>query len=265
MKKTIKIITIFIMFFVLFTIQVKAETDTTKIKDVLTKYKNVDINSISNEELEKAYNEVLESYTAEEISNMVKKNKDKLEKQGISGDTIDKGAKFLKTTDDKAIKEMLKDTDVKQVITRIQKGESIESAIVKSQKDLNKTVASGVKVVLSSYIVKAIFITIGIYILYKIIIRGIIYQKAGKHFVFTFIPIYRDAVLFKICGYSPWIVLFLLLPVIGWIIYLIYKILMKFELAEVFGHKLGFGLGVWLLNPIFESIIAFSKNKYELE
>lgn len=263
MKKVVKTIIVFIILFLLFTIQINAKSDTTKIKEVFTKYKNVDINSVSNEEIEKVYNEVLESYTAEELSNLVKENKNKLERQGISGETIDKGAEFLKTTDDEAIKEMLKDTDVKQVITRVQNGESIERAILKSQKDLNKTVASGVKVVLSSYIVKTIFITIGIYILYKIIIRGIIYQKAGKHFISTFIPIYRDAVLFKICGYSPWIVLFLLLPVIGWIIYLIYKILMKFELAEAFGHKLGFGLGVWLLNPIFESIIAFSKNEYE--
>ena len=64
---------------------------------------------------------------------------------------------------------------------------------------------------------------------------------------------------------NTWIVLFLLLPVIGWIIYLIYKIMMKFELAMSFGHGVGFGIGVWLLNPIFESIIAFSKNEYITE
>ena len=38
--------------------------------------------------------------------------------------------------------------------------------------------------------------------------------------------------------------------------------MMKFELAMSFGHGVAFGIGVWLLNPIFESIIAFSKNEY---
>ena len=58
------------------------------------------------------------------------------------------------------------------------------------------------------------------------------------------------------------LVLFLLIPIIGWLIYLIFKIMMKFELAMSFGHGVAFGIGVWLLNPIFESIIAFSKNEY---
>lgn len=264
MRRLFKIIMITTIFCLLLSVQINASTNTSAIEDVISKYKNVNINSISNEEIEEIYNEVLANYTAEELSDMIQENKDKIEEQGISSETIDKGTEFLKTTDDEQIRELIKGTDIKELIQRVQNGESIESAIIKSQKDLNKTMASGAKVILSSYIVKTILTILGIYILYKIIIRGIIYKKAGKLFISTFIPFYRDAVLFKICGYSPWIILFLLVPIIGWVIYLVYKILMKFELSIAFGHGIGFGFGVWILNPIFESIIAFSNNRYEL-
>ncbi len=266
MKRLFKIMIISAMYtLILMPMQIEASTNTTALEGIISQYKNVDINNISNKEIEEVYNEVLESYTAEELSDIVKENKGKLQNQGISGKTIDSGVEFLKTTDDKAVRELIKNTDMTEVIKRVKNGDEIENAIIKSQKDLNDTAVLGVKLIFSSYVVKIILTVLGIYILYKIIIRGIIYKKAGKSFFLTLIPIYRDAVLFKICGYSPWIILFLLLPVIGWIIYLIYKILMKFELAEAFGHGIGFGLGVWLLSPIFESIIAFSNNEYELE
>lgn len=265
MKKLMKICIFAVILLFTLMLQVEATNSTLKIEQLISKYKNIDMNKISNEEVEAIYDEVLENYTSEELANMIKENKSKLENQGISGETIDKGAEFLKTTDDKQVRELIKGTDIKEVIQRVQDGESIERALVKSQKDFNETVKTGAKIVLSSYVVKTILSILGIYILYKIIIRGIIYYKAGKNFIWTFIPIVRDAILFKICGYSPWIVLLLLIPVIGWIIYLIYKIFMKFELAEKFGHSLAFGFGLWFLNPIFESIIAFSKNKYEAE
>ena len=265
MKKILKITLMLIILMLVVSMTVQAKTNTTKMEKILSKYKNIDVDNISDEELEIIYNEAIENYDKEELSNMIKENKEKLEEQGVSSETIEKGAEFIKTTDDDKIKEILKGTDIKSLIKRVQKGESVESAMLNSQKDLNKTMAYGMKIILSSYIVKNILIILGIYVCYKIIIRGIIYKKAGQHFIATFIPIYRDIVLFKICGYSPLIMLFLLLPVIGWIIYLVYKVLMKFELAMSFGHGVGFGIGVWLLNPIFESIIAFSKNEYITE
>lgn len=263
MKKILKIILMLIIITIsCISISTEATTNTTQIEKVLSKYKDMDVDNISNEELEIIYNEALESYDKEELANMIKENKEKLENQGISSETVEKGAEFIRTTDDDKVKEILKGTDVKSLIKRVQKGESIESAMLNSQKDLNKTMISGIKIILSSYIVKTILVILIIYVIYKIIIRGIIYKKAGRNFISAIIPVYRDAVLFKICGYNPWLVLFLLIPIIGWLIYLIFKIMMKFELAMSFGHGVAFGIGVWLLNPIFESIIAFSKNEY---
>lgn len=237
---------------------------TTKTEALLSKYQNVDVSNMSDTQLEEMYNDVIESFTAEELADMIQENKKALQKEGISEETINRGTEFLRTTDDKAIRNMLKNTDVKEVVEKVRAGETMDNAVLSSQKDVDDTIMSGVKVFFSSYIVKTILTVLGIYILYKLIIRGIIFKKAGKAFVWTFIPIARDIVLLHICGHSAWLLLWLLLPIIGWAIYAIIKIVMKFELAEAFGHDAGFGVGVWLLNPIFEGILAFSHDKYEL-
>ena len=53
MKKVFKTIMIFIIFLLLLSIQVKASTSNEKMEELISKYKNIDINSVSNEELEK--------------------------------------------------------------------------------------------------------------------------------------------------------------------------------------------------------------------
>ena len=65
--------------------------------------------------------------------------------------------------------------------------------------------------------------------------------------------------MYKVCGITPWVLLLLLVPVIGWFILAIINIYSKFTLAEGFGKGIGFGFGLWLLGPIFEGILAFSK------
>ena len=61
----------------------------------------------------------------------------------------------------------------------------------------------------------------------------------------------------------PWVLLLLLVPVVGWFALIIINIYTKFTLAEGFGKGIGFGFGLWILGPIFEAILAFSrKSKY---
>ena len=98
-----------------------------------------------------------------------------------------------------------------------------------------------------------------IYAIIMIILKGLIFVKARKHFWATFIPVYRDGVLFNICGYSYWWLILLLIPVIGWFMYGILKLIMNFELAKSFEKGFFFGLGIWLLKPIFELILIFNK------
>ena len=121
----------------------------------------------------------------------------------------------------------------------------------------------GINVIMAFSIVKTIMWVIVVLIIYNIIVRWRIYKKAGKHGWAALIPIYRDVVMYKICDVSPWVLLLLLVPIVGWFALIIINIYTKFTLAEGFGKGIGFGFGLWILGPIFEAILAFSrKSKY---
>lgn len=104
-----------------------------------------------------------------------------------------------------------------------------------------------------------IFIVLIVIAIYRILLRAVIYKKAKKHAWATFIPIYRNIVMLNLCGMSPWWLLLLFVPVIGWLLLWLVSVASKFMLAESFNKGAGFGFGLWILGPIFESVIVFSK------
>ena len=65
--------------------------------------------------------------------------------------------------------------------------------------------------------------------------------------------------MYKVSGLSPWLILLILIPIIGAFIIAIIEIIQKFKLSNKFGKGVLFGFGLLFLQPIFESIIAFSK------
>ena len=58
---------------------------------------------------------------------------------------------------------------------------------------------------------------------------------------------------------NPWWLLLLLVPVIGWIILWIVHVASRFMLAEGFGRGPIFAFGLWLLAPIFETVLVFAR------
>ena len=118
-------------------------------------------------------------------------------------------------------------------------------------------------ILLSAYVVKNVLIVLVVLFVYRTLLRCVIYKKAHKKAWAPFIPIYRNIVMLKICGMSPWWLLLLLVPVLGWIILFVISVASKFMRAESFGKGTGFAFGLWLLAPIFETILVFSrKTKY---
>lgn len=89
------------------------------------------------------------------------------------------------------------------------------------------------------------------------------FKKAGKPGWASIVPFYNTIVLFEIIGYK-WYYIFLLflgvIPVIGFVAVILFTISYNIKLAKAFGKETGFGIGLWLLNPVFVSIIAFSKD-----
>ena len=92
-----------------------------------------------------------------------------------------------------------------------------------------------------------------------IVVRWIIYKKAGKHGWAAIIPIYKDVVWLKIAGISPWVLLLVLIPILGWIALAIIFLVAKFKVPVAFGQSALWGLGLWFIPIVFESVIAFSK------
>ena len=128
----------------------------------------------------------------------------------------------------------------------------------------DKKIELGIKVLLANKIVRISLIVCAILFVYEIIVRWIIYKKAGRHGWAAIVPIYRQITMYKVSGLSPWLILLILIPIIGAFIIAIIEIIQKFKLSKKFGKGVLFGFGLLFLQPIFESIIAFSKKiKYK--
>lgn len=85
-----------------------------------------------------------------------------------------------------------------------------------------------------------------------------VFTKAGKPGWASIIPIYNLIVLLEIVGKPLWWILLLLIPLVN----LILLLLIYMELARRFGKSELFGIGLWLLGPIFFPILAFGDARY---
>jgi len=97
---------------------------------------------------------------------------------------------------------------------------------------------------------------------FMIICMWKVYKKAGKPGWASIIPIYNIWVLYEITGFNGALSLLILIPFVGTIIVAVLSIIANFRLAKCFGKDTGFGIGLWLLNPIFMAILAFDKSEY---
>lgn len=231
-------------------------TDKMSIEEFLSTQTSVDLENMTEADIITIYEELTDKYTNEELADIVEDYSKDLQRQGISEETINAGTTILRTTDTEQLKQILEeDLDIESIKEKLSKGQDIDEVIDNMEVDTGSVF---IKLLLANSIFKA-FMTVSIIIgIYMLIIRWLVYKKAGKHGWAAIIPIYRDVVWLKIAGISPWVLLLLLVPIIGWAILAIIMIVSKFTVAESFGRSGWFGLGLWILPIIFESIIAFS-------
>lgn len=86
-----------------------------------------------------------------------------------------------------------------------------------------------------------------------------VFTKAGQPGWALFIPIYNAIVWLRVCGKPGWWVILLFIPIVNFII----TLLASLGMAKSFGKSSGFGIGLWLLGPIFLLILAFGDAKYQ--
>ena len=268
MKKYIKILFIIGVMLIVasaFTISNAVTITQADIEKIINKHSNIDPNNITTEDVVTIYEDLADEYSNEELADALEQYSGELQKQGISKETVDAGETLLRTTDTKVLKEILENTDVEKLenqLENILNPNSIENG--EATKMSVEAFGLLIQLLLANKIIKTTLIISIVIAIYMIIVRWTIYKKAGKHGWAAIIPIYREVVWLKTAKISPWVLLLVLLPVFGWIALAIIFLISKFTLPKAFGRSAGWGLGIWLLPIIFESVVAFSRGfKYK--
>lgn len=245
-----------------YTIDVDNEEEASNtIKDLILTINSEGMNRDLLEQTLNLYTQLASKYTNNEIVDMIEQNRDELENNNVELENIDSVTSVLKTVDTNQLRKVIAQVDVDEIATKVDNGESIQTILKDITEDLTigEKVDFAMNILLSANIVKTICFVCAIIFIYRTLLRCVIYKKARKRAWAAFVPIYRNVVMLKICGMSPWWILLLLVPIIGWILLFVVSVASKFMLAEGFGKGTFFAFGLWLLAPIFETILVFSK------
>ncbi len=85
-----------------------------------------------------------------------------------------------------------------------------------------------------------------------------VFAKAGEPAWGAIVPIYNTYLMIKIGGNPWWYLLLLLIPLVNLLV--LAKI--SVDIAAAFGKGLGYGLGLWLLQPVFYPLLGFGDASY---
>lgn len=270
-KKIIVAILLISILIIILNLFNQVEAATTKeemLKEQAEYYaQNIDVNNITKEDVLKAYDELSKNYTNEELANMLEEHKEEIKEQGVSEEVIGAGQELLKTTNKDSVREIIEeDIDFESIKEKMDAGYTPNQVVkeIVQETPTEKKIEIAIKLLLANQIFRIAMISIIILFLYSTILRWIIYRKAGKHGWAAIIPLYRQIVMYKICGLSPWLMLLWFVPIFGWIAMFIIAIMKRFCLANSFGKGALFGFGLLILQPIFQSVLAFnSRIEYE--
>ena len=207
------------------------------------------------------YTNLTESYSNEQIADMIDDCKGNLSEYGVPEENLDSITTVLRNLNTTQTKEVLDKININEISQKLSNGESLQTIVNYIMQSMTATekVDLVVSILLSANIIRTVLIVLLVIFVYRTLLRCVIYKKAGKHAWAPFIPIYRNVVMLKICGMSPWWLLLLLVPIVGWIGLWLVSVASKFMLAEKFGRGVAFSFGLWLLAPIFETILVVSR------
>ena len=266
MKNILKITLIFIVL-LSFSIIVNAtdisNMSTSELENYIQNETSIDTTNLDIAELSIMYDEITKNYTNQDIANIIEENKDKIiEDTGVDEETLSTATTILRSLDTEETKKILKeDLNIDQMQEKLKNGYTIDEVVKEMEEQLTfqNKISILFKLLLASSIVKTFLIVSGIILVYKIIVRWKIFKKAGRHGWAAIVPVYNEITYLKVSNLSAWWILILIIPVIGWAIYGIIKIISNFTLADAYGKGILFGFGLLIFEIIFESILAFNK------
>ena len=216
----------------------------------------------------KIYEELSKIISNKELATFIDNNKSVLSNAGLSKNLLSTSSSLLKNFDTETILDIVRnDLDIESVIANSKEGLSSDDIVRKAIK--NTTTSEKIKIVSklvfsNGYfrLLFALFIVLGIY---SVIITSFIFKKAKKQPWATYIPIYRDIIHLKLCNFSPFVLILLFIPIVGWFALLAIGVVGKFELSKNFGHGFLFGLGLLFFSPFFRTYLAFSSDVFKKE
>ena len=254
------------------TVSNAAKVTESSLEEFLKNNTSIDFENTKDSDIITLVEELTSKYTTQDLAEIIDQYSDELVEAGVEKESLDTATEYLRNINTNDLRNFIEDINLDEVKEKIDNGEDIQDIVteyVEEQSPLG-LVGLAIKFLFTNTLFKVSFITsliVGlVFGIYQIIVRWIIYKKAGKHGWAAIIPIYKDVVWLKIAGLSPWLLLLFLIPIFGWIALSIIFIVSKFKLPVEFGQSALWGLGLWFVPIIFESVIAFSNNfKYHEE
>lgn len=228
-------------------------------------FNSIDTNSINISEVVGIYDQLSDVISNEEIADLIKDNSKLLTEAGISKEALSASETMLRTFDSDAVIDIVQnDLDLNKILSMYNNGSSIEDILnyVLTETSLQTKLNIVSKLLFSNIYFRIALVVLIFVIIYSLFITSIIFDKAGKKNFGAIVPIYRDIIHLKVCGLSPWLLLLIFIPILGWLMLIAVAIIGRFELSKKFGHGFFFGLGLLFLPIIFRTVIAFSNNEY---
>ena len=105
-------------------------------------------------------------------------------------------------------------------------------------------------------IVIVVLLGLGVYIWSSLALAGV-FGKVGEERWQAWVPVWNAAVLLRIGGYSPWLVLVILVPVLGQLAFFVVLVMACHRITIGFGYGPGMTVVAALWNPIWASVLAW--------
>lgn len=141
------------------------------------------------------------------------------------------------------------------------------SPYARSYADYNTAAATGLGAVLGAFF-GVIMLAVLVMLVLQIVAMWKLFTKAGEKGWKAIIPFYNMAILYKISGMSPWLVLLylgMLIPVVNFVVAIVIAVLSLYQpinLAKAFNKSTGFTVGMIMLSFVFNLILGFGKSEY---
>ena len=226
---------------------------------------NIDSNNVSSTSIDtiiEAYNELSDIISNEEMAELIEDNKDVLSDLGINKNVLSATSTVLKTFDAETVIDVIQnDINLNEIIENSDSTEEVITSVLKNTTTSDK-IQITFKLLFSNGYFKLIFFFVLVIFIYSIIINALLFKKANKPAWATLIPIYRYCIYLKLYNFSPWWVLLLFVPIIGWLALIAISIIGKFELSKNFGHGFLFGIGLLFLPIFFKTYIVLSNDHF---